>query len=153
MENNEYESTPYVKFEYTTQEAKKKSEPISSSVEDQYFDLPLKERMKIQKKRIKQNMKVKSHELKAKAKIQKEKFQAKSKELGGKIRKKNHQINQKIHTKIEVHKMHKQQNQQKKNHPQSSANTTEVESSKYCSECGHRVSFSGKFCASCGSTQ
>ena len=149
MENNEYQTTPYGKYEYSTQETNKKTEPTASSIEEQYFNLPFKERMKIQKKRMKLKIKVKSQEFKAKAKIKHEKIRAKSKKIRDKMHEKNRKINQKIHAKIEVHKA---QERQRRQHMvlQNTMESLPAEPSKFCSECGVQVSISGKFCPGCG---
>ena len=57
MENNEYQTTPHVKSEYFAQENAKKTETSASSIEEQYFGLPFKERMKIHNKRMKLKIK------------------------------------------------------------------------------------------------
>ena len=140
MENNEYQTTSYVEYENQPKETEKKTETTSASNEEQYYDLPFKERMKIHKNRMKLKLKAKSQDLKAKAKAKSEKIRVRSKE-----------INEKIRAKIETHKAHQRhyqhhvvpKNQQPKDIPPS-------EPSKYCSECGVEVTPSGKFCPACG---
>lgn len=142
MENNEYQTTPYAKYEYSTQEIKNKAEPTASSIEEQYFNLPFKERIKIQKKRIKSKIKAKSQEFKAISKIKSEKIRAKSKE-----------IREKIHIKIEKHKaQEKQRRQYLVPQTQNILDTPLSEPSKFCSECGVQVIISGRFCPGCGAT-
>ena len=143
MENNEYQTTPSGKYEYFAQETSKKKEPTASSIEEQYFNLSFKERMKINNKRMKLKIKAKSQEFKAIAKVKNEKFRAKSKEIREKMREKNRKINQKIHAKIEVHKA---QEKQRRQHMV----LQNAETSKFCSECGVQMSISGKFCPGCG---
>ena len=68
-----------------------------------------------------------------------------------KKRKINQKINQKIHSKIEVHKAQEKQRQQHKIlQNQYTVDILPTEPSKFCSECGVQVSFSGKFCPGCG---
>ena len=85
MENFEYQTIPYIKSKHTNQEYKKKTETTASSIEEQYFDLPFKERMKIHNKRMKLKIKAKTKEWKAIAKVKNEKFRAKSKEIREKM--------------------------------------------------------------------
>jgi len=160
MENKEYKTTSYAKFEYTAQEAKKRPEPTeqtektASSVEGQFFNLPLKERLKIQTKHLKQKMKATSHDLTEKAKIANEDIQKKSKELHARILKKSKDLNQRIQTKIELHKVsQKQRRQHVGNHNRRNEQQPQPESTKYCHACGYLVGSSGKFCPSCGSSQ
>lgn len=151
MENNEYQTTPYGKYEYSTQETSRKKEPTAFSIEEQYFNLSFKERMKIHNKRMKLKIKTKSQEFKAIAKVKNEKFRAKSKEIREKMLEKKRKINQKIHSKIEVHKAQEKQRQQHKIlQNQYTVDILPTEPSKFCSECGVQVSFSGKFCPGCG---
>ncbi len=147
MENNEYQTTPYVKSEHTNQEYKKKTETPTSSIEEQYFDLPFKERMKIHNKRMKLKIKAKTKEWKAIAKVKSEQFRIKGKE----IRENLHEKNRNIHVKINEYKAREKQPQQTM--VSQKKDTLEIplsEPAKYCSECGVQVSISGRFCPGCG---
>ena len=149
MENNEYQTTSYVEYEKSPQETEKKTETTTSSIEEQYFDLPFKERMKIQNKHLKLKMKTKSQEFKAIAKVKSEEFRAKSKEIREKIREKNRHF----HAKIEEHIAQEKQHQQSVvSQNQNALDNQLSEPTKYCPECGHEVSFSGRFCPACGAT-
>ena len=140
MENNEYQTTSYVEYEKSPQETEKKNETTASSIEEQYFDLPFKDRMKIHKNRIKLKMKTKSKELKEKAKIKSDELLVKSQEISDKIR-----------AKIEEHKTHeKQRREQVVPKVNKTINPPQSEVPKYCSECGVQVTPSGRFCPGCG---
>ncbi|UYP45240.1 hypothetical protein NEF87_001525 [Candidatus Lokiarchaeum ossiferum] len=154
MENNNNQSTQYIQFEYKAQEAKKKTKIQQSSIEEQYYNLPLKERIKIRNKRIKQKLKEKSQEIGEKAKIKSKQLKIKSQEISEKVREKNRQLNHKIQKKIDEHKSHQnQRNNRARVQPNAQVNIPNSIPTKFCPECGHKVSFSGKFCPSCGSTQ
>jgi len=147
MENTEYQTTPYIKSEYTNQETKKKTETTTPSVEEQYFELSFKERMKIHNKRMKLKIKAKTQEFKAIAKVKSEEFRVKSKDIRENIREKN----RKFHAKI------KEQRAQEKQKPQPVISQNQnildnkpSEPLKFCSECGVQVSSSGRFCPGCG---
>ena len=140
MENNEYQTTSYVEYENSPQKTEKKNVTTASSIEEQYFDLPFKDRMKIHKNRIKLKMKTKSQELKEKAKMKSDELRVKSQEISDKIR-----------AKIEEHKTREKQGRE---HVVSKIDkkmdVSHPEPPKYCSECGVQVTPSGKFCPACG---
>ena len=147
MENNEYQTAPYVKSEYFAQENTKKTEKSAPSIEEQYFGLPFKERMKIHNKRMKLKIKAKSQEWKAVAKVKREEFRVKGKEIRENMREKN----RKIHAKIEEYKAKEKKPQQTMvSQKQNTMDSTHSEPSKYCSECGVQVTISGRFCPGCG---
>lgn len=147
MENNECQTTPYVKSEHTNQEYKKKTETTSSSIEEQYFDLSFKERMKIHNKRMKLKIQAKTKEWKAMVKVKNEQFRIKGKEIRENMREKN----RKIHAKIKEYKAQEKQPQQTMvSQNKDKLEIPHSEPSKYCSECGVQVSISGRFCPGCG---
>ena len=147
MENTEYQTIPLVKSEHTNQEYKKKTETTSSSIEEKYFDLPFKERMKIHNKRMKLKIKAKTQEFKAIAKVKSEEFRVRSKEIRENIREKN----RKFHAKIkEQRAQEKQKPQPVVSQNQNSLDNKPSEPLKFCSECGVQVSISGRFCPGCG---
>ncbi|QEE16760.1 zinc ribbon domain-containing protein [Promethearchaeum syntrophicum] len=140
MENNEYQTISYGKYENSSQETDKKTETTASSIEEQFFDLPFRERMKIHKNRMKLKIKTKSQDLKAKAKIKSEQLRVKSQEISNKIREK-----------IEEHKAQEKHRQQNTVSPiQKKLETPHLKPLKFCSECGVEVTPSGKFCPGCG---
>ena len=147
MENIEYQTTHITKSEHTNQENKKKNETTASSIEEQYFDLPFKERMKIHNKRMKLKIKAKTEEWKAIAKVKKEQFRVKGKE----IRENMHEKNRNIHAKIKEYKAREKQPQQTMvSQKKETLEIPHSEHSKYCSECGVQVTISGQFCPGCG---
>jgi hypothetical protein len=147
MENNEYQTTPLVKSEHTNQENKNKTETTGPSIEEQYFGLPFKERMKIHNKRMKLKIKAKSQEWKAIAKVKSEQFRVK----GNEFRENLHKKNRNIHAKIKEYRAREKQPQQTMvSQKKDTLESPVSEPSKYCSECGVQVSISGRFCPGCG---
>ncbi len=147
MENNEYQTAPYVKSEYLAQENTKKTETSAPSIEEQYFGLPFKERMKIHNKRMKLKIKTKSQEWKAVAKVKRDEFRVKGKEIRENMREKN----RKFHAKIKEQRApEKQKPQPVVSQNQNTLDNKPSEPIKFCSECGVQVSISGRFCPGCG---
>ncbi len=158
--NNETENS----YSYTEPELGNKDQASEEENAQEYFDLPLNERIKIRSKRLKEKMDIKAEKFKVVAEKNLEKAKIKSQEIHLKMQDKFAKFQQKMELK---HARREEKRNRRMQTHVVQENATEFaheqivpdeplqshESFKYCPQCGNHVSLDGRFCPTCGMSQ
>ena len=150
---------------YTEPELGNKSHPSEEEVEEdiaqEYFDLPLNERIKIRSQRLKEKMDIKAKKFKIVADRNIEKAKVKTKDIHLKMQDKFARFQQKMehkHARWEEKRERRMERHQEREEPEKEPEEPlythqPQEEFKFCPQCGNHVSLDGKFCATCGMSQ
>ncbi|MHA1746873.1 MAG: hypothetical protein ACTSWW_12805 [Promethearchaeota archaeon] len=158
--NNEAENS----YSYTELDLGNNDQASEEETTQEYFDLPLNERIKIRSKRLKEKMDIKAEKFKIVAEKKMEKAKIKSQEIHLKMQDKFAKFQQKRELKYARREEKRNQRMQTHVDRENAAEYTpdqEVteellqshESFKYCPQCGNHVSLDGRFCPTCGISQ
>jgi hypothetical protein len=149
---------------YTEPELGNNDQASEEEAAQEYFDLPLNERIKIRSKRLKEKMDVKAKKIKIVAEKNLVKARVKSQEIHLKMQDKFAKFQQKMELKqARREEKRNRRLQTHVDHENSAAYADELEvpdeplqsheSFKYCPQCGNHVSLDGRFCPTCGMNQ
>ena len=158
--NNDTEKS----YSYTEPDLGNNDQASEEETAQEYFELPLNERIKIRSKRLKEKMEIKAEKFKDVAEKKMEKAKIKSREIHLKMQDNFAKFQQKME--LKQARREEKRNQRLQTHV-TSENAAEFahdhvapkeplqshESFKYCPQCGNHVSLDGRFCPTCGMSQ
>ena len=156
---------PEKSYSYTEPERGNKNQPSEEETAQEYFDLPLNERIKIRSKRMKEKMDIKAEKFKVVAEKKMEKAKIKSQEIHLKMQDKFAKFQQKMEDKQARREEKRERRMERhlareaaaENAPNQEVRDEEPLQShkqfKFCPQCGNHVSLDGQFCPTCGMSQ